>query len=145
MEQMQVRHYLTFEFTGIDDKFVYTVSENVKKGVQEELLNRNWEIDGPVIEFEESSGRKIAVNARYVRRCQALFDAGMFPAKGEDESQPDMMIVMEGMGKPLYYSDIDPNDAALLASVMARPDPNICDFVSFTDEDGEDNLLPAIR
>ena len=26
---------------------------------------------------------------------------------------------------------------------MARPDPNICDFVSFTDEDGEDNLLPA--
>src|SRR5213594_2398180 len=101
MEQMDVRHYLSFEFTGFADKFVYSVSEEVISRVKQELLHRNWEIDGPVIEFEESSGRKIAVNAGYVHRCQALFDAGMFPAKGEDESQPDMMIVMEGMGKPL--------------------------------------------
>jgi hypothetical protein len=143
VEQIEVRHYLTFEFTGINEKFVYIVTEEVKNRVQQELLHRNWEIDGPVIEFEESSGRKIAVNAGYVRRCQALFDAGIFPAKGEDESEHDMMIVVEGMSKPLYYDDIDPADAALVASVIAGPDSSGCNFVSFTDEDGEANLIPA--
>ena len=49
MEQMQVRHYLTFEFTGIDDKFVYVVTEEVKNSVQQELLNRSWEISGLVM------------------------------------------------------------------------------------------------
>lgn len=145
MEQMEVRHYLTFEFPGLDDKFVYIVSEDTKNGVQQELLNRNWEIEGPVIEFEEISGRKIAVNALYVCRCQALFDAGIFPAKGEDESRADMMIAIEGMSKPLYYNDSDADDAALIASVMAGTDSSACSFVSFTDEDGEANLIPADR
>ncbi len=108
MEQMQVRHYLTFEFTGIDDKFVYVVTEDVKNSVQQELLNRSWEISGLVIEFEDTSGRKIAVNAGYICRCQALFDAGVFSAKDADESEPDMTIVIEGMSKPLHYNDIDP-------------------------------------
>ncbi|MFN2514246.1 MAG: hypothetical protein ABR568_22890 [Pyrinomonadaceae bacterium] len=132
MEEMEVRHYLTFEFSGIPDKFVYTVSEDVKNGVQQELLHRNCEIDGPVIEFDESSGRKIAVNAEYIRRCQALFDAGIYPPKDEDESRPDMIIVIEGMSKPLYYNDIGPEDAALVASVMAGVDSSACNFVSFT-------------
>lgn len=143
MEQMEVRHYLTFEFTGIDEKFVYTVTEDVKNSVQQELLQRTWKIDGPVIEFEERSGRKIAVNVGYVRRCQVLFDAGMFPPKDQEESEPDMMIVIEGVSKPLYYNDIDPDDAALVASVMAGVDSGVCSFVSFTDEDGEANLIPA--
>lgn len=142
MEQMEVRHYLTFEFTGINEKFVYVVTEDVKNSVQDELLGRNWDIEGPVVDFEEISGRKIAVNARYVRRCQALFDAGRFP-KDQDESEPDMMIVIEGVSKPLNYEDIDPEDAALVASVMAAPDSSVCNFVSFTDEDGEANLIPA--
>jgi hypothetical protein len=30
MEQMQIRHYLTFEFAGMQGKFVYVVSEDVK-------------------------------------------------------------------------------------------------------------------
>jgi hypothetical protein len=81
MRQMEVRHYLAFEFTGIDEKFVYVVTEEVKDGVQQELLRRNWEIDGPVIEFEEISGRRIAVNAEYVRRCQALFRRRRIPGK----------------------------------------------------------------
>lgn len=143
MEQMQVRHYLTFEFTGIDDKFVYVVTEEVKNSVQQELLNRSWEISGLIIEFEDTSGRKIAVNAGYICRCQALFDAGVFPAKDADESEPDMTIVIEGMSKPLHYNDIDPDDAALVASVMAGADSSVCSFVSFTDEDGEANLIPA--
>ena len=143
MEQMEVRHYLTFEFTGINEKFVYTVTEEVKNSVQQELLHRNWEIDGQVIEFEENSGRKIAVNAGYVRRCQALFDAGIFSTKDEDEIEADMMIVIEGVSTPLYYNDIDPEDAALVTSVMAGADSGVCNFVSFTDEDGEANLIPA--
>ena len=57
MQQMEVRHYLTFEFTGIDEKFVYVVTEEVMDRVQQELLDRNWEIDGPVIQFEDVSGR----------------------------------------------------------------------------------------
>jgi hypothetical protein len=145
MEQMEVRHYLTFEFPGLDDKFVYIVSEDTKNGVQQELLNRSWELEGPVIEFEEISGRKIAVNALYVCRCQALFDAGIFPAKGDDESRADMIIAIEGMSKPLYYNDIDAADAALIASVMAESDESACSFVSFTDEDGEANFIPADR
>src|ERR1051325_1152832 len=136
MKQMEVRHYLTFEFAGIDEKFVYIVTEDVKKSVREELLSRNWDIDGPVIEFEEHSGRKIAVNARYIRRCQSLFDAGIFP-KAEDDSEPDMLLVIEGMRKPLSYNDIDPDDAALVASVMAGADSDAYSFVSFTDEDEE--------
>jgi hypothetical protein len=142
---MEVRHYLAFEFTGINDKFVYAVTEDVKNSVQQELLHRNWDIDGLVIEFEESSGRKIVINAGYICRCQALFDAGMFPAKDEDESERDMKIIIEGMSKPLYYNDIDPDDAALVASVMAEADLSVCNFVSFTDEDGEANLIPADR
>ena len=145
MKQMEVRHYLTFEFAGIGDKFVYTVSEGVKKAVQHELLHRNWEIAGSVIEFEESGGRKIAVNAEYVRRCQALFDAGVYPPESEEEIKPDMMIVLEGMTEPLYYNDIDPDDAALVASVMAGVDSDTCNFVSFIDEDGEDNMIPVDR
>ena len=133
---------MKFEFTGFADKFVYTVSEDVKNGIRHELLNRNWEIDGPVIEFEESSGRKIAVNARYIRRCQALFDAGIYPAK-DSEGEPEMMILIDGMSKPLYYNDIDPDEAALVASVMAGVDDGPCNFVSFLDEDGEDNLIPV--
>jgi len=70
MEKMEIRYYLTFEFTGVADKFVYTVAEGVKNGIREELLGRNWEVHGTVIEFEDVSGRKIAVNARYIRRCQ---------------------------------------------------------------------------
>lgn len=58
MEQMEVRHYLTFEFTGITDKFVYVVSEEIKNGAQHEFLRRDWQIEGLVIEFEESGGRK---------------------------------------------------------------------------------------
>ena len=143
MQQMEVRHYLTFEFTGIDEKFVYVVTEEVMDRVQQELLDRNWEIDGPVIQFEDVSGRQIAVNAEYVRRCQALFDAGVYPVKDEDVNEPDMVIVMEGMGKPLYYHDIDPDDAALVASVMDGVDSSTSTFVSFTDEDGEANLIPA--
>jgi hypothetical protein len=139
----KLRHYLTFEFAGTDEKFVYVVTEDVKNSVQEELLGRNWEIYGPVIEFEESSGRKIAVNAGYVRRCQALFEAGMFSPTDGDQSEPDMIIVIEGVSKPLYYHDIDPDDAALVASVMAAPDSGAYNFVSFTDEDGEANLIPA--
>jgi hypothetical protein len=142
---MEVRHYLTFEFTGIADKFVDTVSEDVKNDVRHEFLHRNWEISGPVVEFEESSGRKIVVNAEYVRRCQALFDAGIYQAKDETEHKPDMLILIEGMSKPLYYNDIDPDDAALVASVMAGVDCDACTFVSFTDEDGEDNLIPVDR
>ena len=145
MERMEVRHYLTFEFPGLDDKFVYIVSEDTKNGVQQELLNKSWDLDGPVIQFEEISGRKIAINALYVCRCQALFDTGIFPAKGEDESRADMMIVIEGMSKPLYYNDIDAADAALIASVMAESDESTCRFVSFTDEDGEANFIPADR
>jgi hypothetical protein len=140
---MEVRHYLTFEFRGINERFVYTVTEDVKNSVQQELLYRNWEIAGPVIEFEETSGRKIALNAKYVRRCQALFDAGIFPSEDEDKSEADMMIVMEGVSEPLYYNDIDPDDAALVASVLAGPDSGVCNFVSFTDEDGEANLIPT--
>jgi hypothetical protein len=140
---MEVRHYLTFEFTGNSKKFVYTVSEDIKTSVQDELLSRNWAIDGSVIEFQDSSGRMIAVNARFLRRCQALYDAGIFPPKGEDETEPDMMIVMEGMNEPLCYNDIDPEDAALVASVMAGVDSEESSFVSFTDEDGEPNLVAA--
>ena len=145
MEQMEVRHYLTFEFPGLDDKFVYIVSEDTKNSVQQELLNRSWDLEGPVIEFEEISGRKIAVNALYICRCQALFDAGIFPANDEDESRADMMIAIEGMSKPLYYNDIDAADAALIASIMAGLDSSDCSFVSFTDEDGEANLIPGDR
>ncbi len=54
-----------------------------------------------------------------------------------------MTIVIEGVSKPLYYDDIDPDDAALVASVMAGADLSVCSFVSFTDEDGEANLIPA--
>jgi len=144
MEKMEIRYYLTFEFTGVADKFVYTVAEGVKNGIREELLGRNWEVHGTVIEFEDVSGRKIAVNARYIRRCQGLFDAGIYPARDErDNSQPDMMIVVEGMSKPLSYNDIEPDEAALVASVMAGVESDVCNFVSFTDEDGEDNLIPA--
>jgi hypothetical protein len=143
MAQIEVRHYLAFEFTGLKEKFVYVVTEEVKNSVQQELLHRNWEIEGPVVEFEESSGRRIAVNAGYVRRCQALFDAGVFPENNQDGNEPDMMIIVEGMSKPLYYDDIDPDEAALVASVMAGPDSSVCSFVSFTDEDGEANLIPA--
>lgn len=56
-----------------------------------------------------------------------------------------MMIVIEGMSKPLYYNEIDAADAALIASVMAEGDESPCSFVSFTDEDGEGNLIPADR
>jgi hypothetical protein len=143
VKQMEVKHSLTFEFVGIDEKFVYTVTEDVKKWVQQELLGRDWNVDGPVIEFEEHSGRKVAVNARYVRRCQALFDTGILPAKAEDDNEPDMMIVIEGMSKPLCYNDIDPDDAALVASVVAGADSDAYSFVSFTDEDGEPNIIPA--
>lgn len=86
---------------------------------------------------------KIAVNAGYVRRCQALFDAGIYTETDENESRPDMMIVIEGMREPLLYNDIDPEDVALVASVMTGPDSSTCNFVSFTDEDGEDNLIPV--
>src|SRR5881397_1649061 len=109
MEQMEVRHYLAFEFTGFADKFVYSVSEEVISRVKQELLYRNWKIDGPVIEFEESSSRKITVNTAYLRRCQALFEAGIYPTKDKVESQSDMTIVIEGMSTPLYYNDIDPD------------------------------------
>jgi hypothetical protein len=143
MKEMEVKHFLTFELAGIDEKFIYTVTEDVKKWVQQELLGRNWNIEGPVIEFEEHSGRKIAVNARYVRRCQALFDAGIFPAKAEDDNEPDLMIVIEGMSRPLYYNDIDSDDAALVASVVAGANLDAYSFVSFTDEDGEPNVIPA--
>ncbi len=108
-------------------------------------MNRSWELDGPIIEFEEISGRKIAVNALFVCRCQALFDAGIFPAKGEDESRADMMIAIEGMTKPLYYNDIDADDAGLIASAIAGVDSSACSFVSFTDEDGEANPIPVDR
>jgi hypothetical protein len=50
---------------------------------------------------------------------------------------------MEGVGKPLYYNDIDPADAALVASVMVGVDSSAPTFVSFTDEDGEANLIPV--
>jgi len=53
------------------------------------------------------------------------------------------MIVVEGMSKPLSYNDIEPDEAALVASVMAGVESDVCNFVSFTDEDGEDNLIPA--
>jgi hypothetical protein len=62
MEQMEIRHYLTFEFPGMQGKFVYIVSEDVKNSVRHEFLQRDREIEGPVIEFEDTSGRKIAVN-----------------------------------------------------------------------------------
>jgi hypothetical protein len=121
------------------------VSADIKTSVQDELLRRNWAIEGPVVEFEDSSGRRIAVNVRFLRRCQALYDAGVFPpsAEGEDETEPDMMILMEGMKEPLNYNDIDPEDAALVASVMAGIDSEECTFVSFTDEDGEPNVIAA--
>ena len=143
MEQMQIRHYLAFEFAGIQRKFVYIVSEDVKNSVRHEFLQRDWRIEGPVIEFGDTSGRKIAVNARYVRRCQALFDGGIYPTKAEPESKPDMTFVMEGMSEPLNYNDIEPDDAALIASVMAGTEDSICNFISFLDEDGEDNVIPA--
>jgi hypothetical protein len=143
MEQMQVRHYLTFEFAGMRGKFLYMVSEDVKNSVRHDFLQRDWEIEGPVIEFEDTSGRKIAVNARYVRRCQALFEAGIYPTKDKPESKPDMTFVIEGMSEPLNYDDIEPADAELIASVMAGTEDRICNFISFLDEDGEDNVIPA--
>jgi hypothetical protein len=143
MEDMEIRHYLTFEFAGLKEKFVYVVSEGVKKAVRHEFLQRDWEIEGPVIEFEDSSGRKIAVNARYVRRCQALFDAGIYPTKDETETKPDMMFLIEGMSEPLNYNDIETDDAALVASVMAGAEDRTYNFISFLDEDGEDNVIPA--
>ena len=54
-----------------------------------------------------------------------------------------MMILIDGMSKPLYYNDIDPDEASLVASVMAGVDDGPCNFVSFLDEDGEDNLIPV--
>lgn len=45
MEQIEVRRYITFEFTGINEKFVYPVTEEVKNSVQQELLHRNREIE----------------------------------------------------------------------------------------------------
>jgi hypothetical protein len=144
MEHMEIRHYLTFEFAGMNEKFVYVVSEEVKNGVRHEFLQRNWEIEGPVIEFEDTAGRKIAVNARYVRRCQALYEAGIYSTKDEQE-KPDMTFVIEGMSEPLNYNDIEPDDAALIASNMAAPEDQICNFISFLDEDGEDNLIPVDR
>lgn len=143
MEQMQIRHYLTFELAGMQRKFVYMVSEAVKNSVRHEFLQRDWKIEGPAIEFEDTSGRKIAVNARCVRRCQALFDAGIYPTKDEPESKPDMTFVIEGMSEPLNYNLIEPDDAALIASVMAGTEDRICNFISFLDEDGEDNMIPT--
>lgn len=143
MEQMEVRHYLTFEFAGRDEKFVYVVTEEMKEGVTKELLHKDRVVDGSVIEFEDVSGRKIVVNVEYVRRCQALYDAGRYPSAEEDEDKPDMIIVMEGMRKPLTYLDIDPEDAALVASLVAAAGLDYVGFVSFTDEDGEENLIPA--
>ena len=52
--------------------------------------------------------------------CQALFDAGIYPIKDERESKPDMTFVLEGRSEPLNDADIEPDDAALIASVMAE-------------------------
>lgn len=143
MDQIEAKHYLTFEFKEVDQKFVYTVTEDVKNSVHEELLGRDWETNSPVIEFKECSGRKISVNARYVRRCQALFDTGLFPAKDQAKTDPGMMIIIDGMTEPLYYNDIESDEALHVASVMVGVDSDSCEFVSFTDEDGEVNLIRA--
>jgi len=54
-----------------------------------------------------------------------------------------MVLVVEGMSKPLHYDDIEPDAAALLASFMVGTELSENGFVSFLDEDGEDNLIPA--
>jgi hypothetical protein len=140
---MQVRHYLTFEFASRDEKFVYVVTEETKEGFTKELLHKDRDIDGPVIEFEDITGRKVSVNGDYLRRCQALYDAGVYTQGEEEEGKPDMVIVMEGMREPLTYYDIEPDDAALVASFVAGVGLGATGFVAFTDEDGEDNLIYA--
>jgi hypothetical protein len=54
-----------------------------------------------------------------------------------------MTFVIEGLSEPLNYDDIEADDAALIASVMAGTEDRICNFISFLDEDGEDNVIPA--
>lgn len=87
MEQMEVRHCLTFEFSGLDDKFVYVVSEDTKNSVQQELLNRSWELQGSVIEFREISGRKIAINALYLCRCRRSSTLEYSPQKARTKAE----------------------------------------------------------
>ena len=141
--KMEMRYYLAFEFKGLGEKFVYVVTKETQDDVTDELLNRGWNITGPVVEFEEVSGRKISVNSKYVTRCQALFDAGAYGAAGSEDGKPDMIIAIDGMKEPLEYHDIDPEDAGLVASVMAFPGSGETEFVAFTDQDGEMNLIPA--
>jgi hypothetical protein len=141
MQEMEVRHYLTFEFTGRDEKFVYVVTEETKEGVTQDLLYQDEEIEGSVIEFEDINGRKISINRTFLRRCQAVYDAGGDPDKGEGDYKPDMIIIMEGMREPLEYLDIEPEDAALIASLVADIGLDEIGFASFVDEDGEDNLI----
>lgn len=141
MQQMEVRHYLTFEFAGRDEKFVYVVTEETKEGVAKEILHRDRDVDGAVVEFEDVEGRKIAVTLEYICRCQALYDAGMYTEEDEEEGKPDMLIVMDGMKEPLTYYDIEPNGAALVASLVAGIGLGVSGFASFVDQDGEDNLF----
>lgn len=141
---MEIRHYLAFQLKNCEQRFVYVVTEETKKDVTEVLRAGVWgDFGSPVIKFEDAEGRIVAVNAEYIRLCQAMYDAGVYAEKSEEDIKPDLIVAVDGLSKPLVYNDIDPDDAGLAGAIFADCDLQPDSFFLIIDEDGEENLIPA--
>jgi hypothetical protein len=52
-----------------------------------------------------------------------------------------LSLLIDGMPEPLEYVDTDGNEIALIATTLEGIEPGEERFISFTDDDGEENLI----
>jgi hypothetical protein len=140
-----INHYVKFYLADLKEPVCYKVHKNDWDHASQEF----WEHRDPdkprstLVGFIDIyDDTLVRVNRRHVLLYQALYDIGRF----EKTDPPDLPrnrvnIYLAGLQEPLYFDNMENEDIAALNEGLDCFFGGDQEFVSFVDQDGEDNSI----
>ncbi|MBD2199526.1 MULTISPECIES: hypothetical protein [Calothrix] len=138
-------YYLKFFLKGKQEPFIYQITKQTAKRVEEFLSNNQLVTDGGFLEIEDTAQRQnFYIRSSYIQICQILWDFSPDEDISESEdTRHSLMLVLNDRNENLYYSFVKSEELQQLIDnvTIMDSDTEKKSFVRVIDEDGEVNFI----
>jgi hypothetical protein len=143
--QIATSYHIKFFFKGFPRPVIYGVSKETSDDVSSAIRDYPNQTDGPFLGFSTTTNRAVIINSDSLVLCQVLVDYGTDepPTDADKTDEIALSLLIDGISEPQEYVDTDENEIALIATTLEGIEPGEERFISFTDDDGEENLIKA--